>query len=72
LTGLSEATLGYAVRFASLILASLVVLFGLASSGLLALVFALTTLKRRLQALRRWLTKAASKCSSTTQASLSG
>jgi hypothetical protein len=61
LTGLSEATFGYVVRFASLILASLVVLFGLASSGLLALVFALTTLKKRLQALRRWLTKEAAK-----------
>ena len=59
LTGVSEATLGYAVRFTSLILASLIVLFGLASSGLLALLFALTTLKRRLQALRRWLGKRA-------------
>ncbi len=57
LTGISEATFGYAVRFASLILASLIVLFGLASSGLLALLFALTAIKRRLLALRRWLRK---------------
>jgi len=59
LTGISEANVGYVVRFTSLILASLIVLFGLASSGLLALLFALTTLKRRLQALRRWLRKEA-------------
>ncbi len=61
LTGIGEATFGYAVRLASLILASLIVLFGLASSGLLALLFVLTTLKRRLQALRRWLGKAAAR-----------
>jgi hypothetical protein len=59
LTGVSEATFGYAVRFASLILASLVVLFGLASSGLLAVLFVMTTLARRLRALRRWLRKGA-------------
>ena len=57
LTGVSEASFGYAVHFASLIMASLIVLFGLASSGLLALLFALTTLKRRFRALKRWMGK---------------
>jgi hypothetical protein len=45
----------YAVEFTSLVTASLIVLFGLASSGLLAILFLFVTLRRRTARLRRYL-----------------
>jgi len=48
---ITESTFLYFVQFTSLVSASLIVVFGLASSGLLALLFLLTFIRRRLRLL---------------------
>ena len=50
---ISETPGLYAVEFTSLVSASLIVIFGLASSGLLAILFLFVTLNRRTSRLRR-------------------
>jgi hypothetical protein len=45
----------YAVEFTSVVMASLIVLFGLASTGLLAILFLIITMNRRLRQLKRFL-----------------
>jgi len=52
---ISETPGLYAVEFTSLVTASLIVIFGLASSGLLAFLFLFVTLNRRTSRLRRTL-----------------
>ena len=54
---ISESAGLYLVEFMSLVSASLIVLFGLASSGLLAFLFLLITFKRRLKTFRGRLRK---------------
>jgi hypothetical protein len=50
----SESPLLYLIKFTGLVLASLIVLFGIASSGFLAILFLLIMLKRRAQSIRRF------------------
>jgi uncharacterized protein YdaL len=51
----SETAGLYALEFTSLVSASLIVLFGLASSGLLAILFLFVTLRRRTARIRRFI-----------------
>lgn len=57
LRAISETAGLYAVEFTSLVTASLIVIFGLASSGLLAILFLFITLHRRTARIRRYLRK---------------
>ena len=51
----SESIGLYFVEFTSVVLASLIVLFGMASTGLLAILFLFVTLRKRTHKIRRFV-----------------